>query len=113
MFDAEAMLRNFSGHHFIAIATLESLMTDIPERIQALSMALAAGDMMVSQREAHTIKGLGGSGGAPLLRELALQIENCCCNGLLDEARRRLPELEAESDSILTEWRAYLAGSVS
>lgn len=108
MFDAEAMLRNFSGHHCIAVATLESLMIDIPERMQALAVAFAGGDMAVLQREAHTIKGLAGSGGAPRLRELVLEIETCCRNGLLEDVGRKLPALRAEVDSILVEWRAFL-----
>lgn len=109
MFDADAMMRNFAGHRSIAIVMLESLMTDLPERLDALSSALAGGDPATAQREAHTIKGLGGNGGAGLLRDLALQIENQCRAGSLDEARRGMPALDKEVRAVLAEWRVFLA----
>jgi HPt (histidine-containing phosphotransfer) domain-containing protein len=110
VFVPDVMLKNLSGHRSIAIAMLESLLTDMPERVEALAAALAAGDLVVGQREAHTIKGLGGNGGAPLLQELALQSENCCREGRLDEARQQLGALRAEAERVVEEWRAFLNG---
>lgn len=104
------MLRNLSGHRSIAVAMLESLLTDIPERVDALAAALAAGDLGVGQREAHTIKGLAGNGAAPLLQALALESENFCRDGRLDEARQQLGPMRAEADCVLDEWRTFLAG---
>ncbi len=111
MFDANAMLRNFSGHRSIAVAMLESLLTDLPERVEALSSGFADGDLDTAEREAHTIKGLAGNGGAPLLRDLALEIESCCRDGFLEEARRKFPDLGAEADCVLAEWGAFLAST--
>ena len=111
MFDADAMMRNFSGHRSIAVAMLESLVTDVPERIAALSSALAEGDLASAEREAHTLKGLGGNGGAPLLRDLALRLESCCRDGQLEDARRTLPDLGSEADRVLAEWSSFLAGA--
>lgn len=111
MFDVDAMMRNFSGHRSIAVAMVESLLTDVPERIEALSAALADGDLPTAEREAHTVKGLGGNGGAPRLRDLALQIESCCRAGRQDDARLKLPDLAAEAQSVVVEWRSFLAGA--
>lgn len=108
MFVPDVMLKNLSGHRSIAVAMLESLLTDIPERVEALAAALAAGDLVVGQREAHTIKGLGGNGGAPLLRELAAQAEDSCREGRLDEARQQFSALRAEAERVIEEWRAFL-----
>jgi HPt (histidine-containing phosphotransfer) domain-containing protein len=109
VFDADAMMRNFSGHRSIAVAMLESLVTDVPERIAALSSSLNGGDLASAEREAHTLKGLGGNGGAPLLRDLAEEIESRCRDGRLEEARRKLPDLGSEADRVLAEWSAFLA----
>jgi HPt (histidine-containing phosphotransfer) domain-containing protein len=108
VFVPEAMLRNFSGYRSIAVAMLESLLTDVPERLDALSSALVAGDLGVGRREAHTIKGLGGNGGAPLLADLAREIEEYCRDGRLDEARQRLGALSGEIGHVVEEWRAFL-----
>jgi len=110
VFDANAMLKNFSGYRSIADAMLESLQSDLPERMLALAAALAAADLATAQREAHTVKGLGGNGGAPRLRDLALEIESCCGAGRLDDARQRLADLTAEAGCVLQEWRRFLAG---
>ena len=109
MFVPDVMLRNFSGHRSIAVAMLESLLTDMPERVEALAAALAVGDLGTGQREAHTIKGLGGNGGAPVLRDLAMQTEDCCRGGRIDEARQKLALLRAEAEHVVAEWRAYLS----
>ena len=111
MFDADSMMRNFAGHRSIAVAMIVSLVTDVPERIEALSSTLAAGDLAGAEREAHTLKGLGGNGGAPLLRDLALQVESSCRDGRLEEARRKLPDLAAEADCVIAEWRSFLVGA--
>jgi HPt (histidine-containing phosphotransfer) domain-containing protein len=108
VFVPDVMMRNLSGHRAIAIAMLESLLIDLPERVAGLSAALADGDLGVSQLEAHTIKGLGGNGGAPLLSELALRAEDHCREGRLAEARQQLDALRIEAGRVLDEWRAFL-----
>lgn len=109
MFVPDVMMRNLSGHRSIAVAMLESLLTDVPERIAALAAALAEGDLGVGQREAHTLKGLGGNGGAPLLAELALQTETHCRDGQLAEARGTLEAMRVEAGRVVDEWRRFLA----
>lgn len=109
MFDADAMFRNFLGHRSIAFVMLESLMIDMPERMEALKAALAGDDGPSAQREVHTIKGLAGNGGAPQVRELAVQIESCCGEGRLQEAQQKLAELGAAVNAVHAEWGAFLA----
>jgi two-component system, sensor histidine kinase and response regulator len=109
VFDAEAMLKNLSGQVVIALPMLESLLTDVPERQSALTAALAAGDGPSAQREAHTLKGLAGNGGAPRLQTLSWQIEVLCREGRLAAAGERLAELDAEAGRAIESWREYLA----
>jgi len=109
VFDANAMMKNFAGYRGIAEAMLKSLLVDLPERVQMLAAALAADDLATAQREAHTVKGLAGNGGAPILQSLAVEMENCCRRGRLEDARQKLATLGAEADQVLEEWRQFLA----
>lgn len=109
--DADWVLRNCGGFRAIALATVESLVTDVPERVAGLAAALAAGEDQTACREAHTLKGLAGNGGAAVLRELAQEAESACRTGRFDDARDKLPQLEIESARAVTAWQAFLAAS--
>lgn len=108
-FDADWVLHNCGGYRAIAVAMVESLVTDVPERVAGLATALDAGDDQTACREAHTLKGLAGNGGAAVLRELAQEAESACRTGRFDDARVKLPQLEIESVRAVTEWQAFLS----
>jgi HPt (histidine-containing phosphotransfer) domain-containing protein len=90
---------------------LGSLLDDIPHALTVLGQALRAGDQESAAREAHTIKGLAGSGGVPVLSTCAREIEMLCRSGDLLQAQARMPELERLTGLARAAWEKYLAAT--
>jgi HPt (histidine-containing phosphotransfer) domain-containing protein len=108
VFDAEEMLRYYSGKRNVAEVVLKRLLDEIPLRLNGLQAALAAGDSQSAAREAHTIKGLAAGGGAYPLRDSARELEQLCKQGLLQKASQELPELAAQMNTVLPAWKTFL-----
>ena len=90
---------------------LQSVLVDVPQRIDALAAAIAADDDKTAHREAHTIKGQAAGGGARPLRDLAQHLEGLCREGLLQEAAERLPDLRVRYEQAAAAWRHFIAES--
>jgi TMAO reductase system sensor TorS len=111
LFDAKDMLGRFGGDVEIALVLLGSLLDDIPHALTVLGQALRAGDQESAAREAHTIKGLAGSGGVPVLSTCAREIDMLCRSGDLLQAQARMPELERLTGLARAAWEKYLAAT--
>ncbi len=111
LFDAKDMLGRFGGDVEIALVLLDSLLEDIPRALAVLNQALQAGDLESAAREAHTIKGLAGSGGVQGLSTCAREVEMLCRSGNRAQAQARLPELERLTALARAEWEKYLAAT--
>jgi HPt (histidine-containing phosphotransfer) domain-containing protein len=109
VFDAELMLSYLDGEMDIALAMLESLVEDMPERLKCLNEALASGDYVVARREAHTIKGLANGGGATPLSAVAYTIEVACRDGTMETARNAHADIQMLIPLTMTEWKDFLA----
>jgi CheY-like chemotaxis protein/HPt (histidine-containing phosphotransfer) domain-containing protein len=106
--DGDALLSGLDGDTEIAITLLEGLLEDVPKRVEALQRALELGDAKAARREAHTLKGLAASGGAPILRDLAGALEETCDSGRLADAARGLPRLREAVSEVGPLWKKLL-----
>jgi signal transduction histidine kinase/HPt (histidine-containing phosphotransfer) domain-containing protein len=109
IFDAGKVLHGMGGDRELALIMLEGLQNDLPAACERLASALAAGEQNVAYREAHTIRSLAEGGRTPMLRDIAVRVEDLCAEGVLTEASRHLPELLAALERALPEWRAFAA----
>jgi CheY-like chemotaxis protein len=108
VFDLGDMMHRLAGNRNIATVMLRRLLSDMPLRLIGLQAALAGSETQTAVREAHTIKGLAAGAGAAYLWQAARRIERLCKDGLLDDATQQLPELSAQLDLVLPEWKAFL-----
>jgi signal transduction histidine kinase/DNA-binding response OmpR family regulator/HPt (histidine-containing phosphotransfer) domain-containing protein len=83
---------------------LEAFLDDVPKRLETLRMAIAASDLVLAVKEAHTLKGSSAELVAEPLRQLAFNAEQLGKAGRLDELRDFHPQLSAE----FVRLRAYL-----
>ncbi len=74
---------------------------DLPVKLAAIEQALAAADMAVLQRTAHSLKGASATVGALALREAAFAMENAGRDKDASRAARLLPELKRIADQTI------------
>ena len=74
---------------------------DVPPRITVLKAALAAGDVGVTMREAHQLKGALGNMGLIRFGDLAARIEACAREGQLKAAAALAEGLPVAYDEAL------------
>ena len=108
-FDAEDMLARIGGDHAIAIVMLEGLLADLPVLATRLEEAVAAGAAESAAETANVMAGLAGGGGAAMLRDGARHLGQLCAGGLVDEARRYLPDFRTQLEAAVAAWRNFLA----
>ena len=80
------------------LATFHADESDAPARLQA---ALAAGDLALAERIAHTVKGSAGSIGAEQVQSVAAEVERACSGGAVAEAQAQLEALTAALDEVM------------
>lgn len=98
--DAEAALERCMGDTDFLSATLDSFARTLPEQVDALEAALAAGDTGAAGATAHAMKGAAGLVTAFTLRDLAARCELLggeAGGENLDEMRRQVDALRAET----------------
>lgn len=74
---------------------------DVPQLLEDIQAAIAAGDAAQAKRAAHSIKGLASSFDAEQLQNHALHVETMAANGQLSEVESELPKLRACTDNLL------------
>jgi HPt (histidine-containing phosphotransfer) domain-containing protein len=75
---------------------IETFLDDVPKEIQKLRDSLAAGDMALVERQAHSIKGASANVGGEALRAVALEMEHAAKAGDVDRVHACLARLDAE-----------------
>ena len=73
--DTELALTHFEGDMSLYKLTLQAFVTHAQQVLQWLPQAMAQHDWRAIEREAHTLKGLGGTIGSSALRNHALKLE--------------------------------------
>lgn len=98
-FDYLAALRKADPEVIEIVAPL--FVEGIQDEIEALRLALNAGDSADANRQIHTLRGLAGNFNAQPIVDCARQMEDGLQLGRLDDARAKLPALEAAIDALL------------
>ncbi len=100
VFDRIALMENLMGDVEMTTPILEAFLEDIPQRIQSLREALAAGDAAGVEYQAHAIKGAAAVVGGEALREVASVMEVAGRGGDVATAASQLPAFEARFDRL-------------
>jgi two-component system sensor histidine kinase/response regulator len=85
--DVARALQNFEGDMQLFQTTLAAFMRHLGDMIAWMPKAIAAADWTAIRREAHTLKGLGGTVAAPALQTAARALEQAATRQDLAETR--------------------------
>ena len=80
---------------------IDIFMEDTPARLVALRASLSSGDMENATLQSHSIKGAAATVSAERMREVALDMEKACREGVdADHVMSMLPSLEREFEEL-------------
>lgn len=81
IFDRKTALEQMGGDEELMVELVEVFLEDLPERLQEIEAALAAGDAETLSRAAHTLKGSVGNFAAHAAYETAFELETLAKQG--------------------------------
>jgi HPt (histidine-containing phosphotransfer) domain-containing protein len=94
---------------------VDSLLTDVPTRLERLRDAIAANDLESARREAHTMKGSSANLGAMTFAQLCALINDACKHGRTESLQamfaQAADEFERHVRPALDEFKRKLAES--
>ena len=96
VFDRVGMMSNMMDNKILARSVVKSFLEDIPKQITELKDFMAAGDVMGSVRQAHSVKGASAAVGGEALRAVASAMEQAARDGNLTSVATLMPELETQ-----------------
>jgi signal transduction histidine kinase/DNA-binding response OmpR family regulator/HPt (histidine-containing phosphotransfer) domain-containing protein len=96
VFDKAALMQRLLDDDELARVVIAGFLEDIPLQIQTLKDYLEAGDVIGTERQAHTIKGASANIGGEALRAIANELEKLGKSGDLPAVRERMGELELQ-----------------
>ena len=88
---------------------LGDFLGDIPGKVSALENAIAEEDALAARSLAHTIKGAAGSVGGDGLQAAALNVEQLCASGNIEEASAHMETLGREFLRLQQEMERFLS----
>ena len=100
-------LTELVGADFIG-ELVETFFEEAPELLATMGQALEDDNATAFRRAAHSLKSNGESFGAEMMASLARELETLGRDGRLDEARPKLPQLQAAYEEAAEELRALL-----
>lgn len=93
VFNRAALMKRVMEDEELARGVIDRFLQDTPQRLAALSGALADGDTDLARRHAHTLKGSSAVMSAPALCEAAFRVEVAAESGDIAEAVSMLPDV--------------------
>jgi len=106
--DLDALRKELGDDEIVAeIATV--FLQDLPERLDALTRALAAGDLVTATREAHSIKGAARNFGMDRLSAACADLEAAAKRGDGAAAKTAFPAIEATAGEAAAALKTALA----
>jgi len=99
-FDAIDLVDRLLGDERLAKHVVESFLSDMPRQLSLLAESLNTEDAYNTRMNAHSIKGAAANAGATGVCRTAGQLEHLGLEGKLPEAKKLLPELAAEMESV-------------
>jgi len=98
VFDRAATLARLEGDEATLNEVVDVFLDDVTRQLSALDAYVAAGDIGLVQRQAHTLKGAAGSVGAPLILDLAKDLESIADTADQQTLRVLLARLHKEAE---------------
>jgi HPt (histidine-containing phosphotransfer) domain-containing protein len=89
---------------------VDDFLTNAPELLLALRLALSSGDATEARRAAHTLKGTSRTFGAGGLAALCQEVEAAAATGDLEAAFGRLDGIDVEWSRVESELAALRGG---
>ena len=96
IFDKAAIMTRLADDEEVVQVVIRVFLKDMPRQIEALMVALQAGDAAGAGSQAHVIKGAASNVGGDALRAVAFEMEEAGRAGDLETVAARLPEMEAQ-----------------
>jgi len=99
--DTKSGITRVGGNKKLYQKILIKFHSDYREMTQQIIDAIEQGDQKLSQRLAHTVKGVSGNIGAGELQEIAAQLESAIKDGKIDEAKALIPSFEIQLKEVI------------
>jgi HPt (histidine-containing phosphotransfer) domain-containing protein len=109
VFDTAGLLVRVMDDEDLARVGVEAFLDDIPRQMHALRESLDAGDVAVTERQAHTIKGASANVGAERLRAVASEMEQAAKARDLGAVQVRMADLERQFEAVKDAMEQHLA----
>lgn len=87
---------------------LNNYVTQMPQTMTAMRLALAANDAVTLSETAHTLKGASGNVGAARVAELSSRVEDCARQRNLGPIRLLLDEIDEAFTQTRSDFQPYL-----
>ncbi len=105
VFDREALLDRVMGDEEAARDIVEMFLADVPVQVALLEKALADGDAVVAERQAHSIKGSAANVGALRLRDVSFKAQEAAREGNLSGVVLLLPGIRQEYELLKSQMK--------
>ena len=99
--DVAFLLAQVGGSAETAALVLEEFISQTPLDIKNIEKHLGIGDLIVSGKIAHSLKGSSGVFGAHLLRQIAADLEMACRENEAEKANELFTQLKQEAQCCL------------
>lgn len=90
--DKKAALQRIGGDEELYGEIFELFLEDTPVQMEKLRVALDAGDRVVVERQAHSLKSASANIGAEQLREICFRLERASKSAAVEELRSLFEE---------------------
>ena len=109
VWDAQELLGRVENDPELLLEILGLFKVEFPKSVQALELAVAAGDLKKSGTLSHTLKGMLSSLAARRAAAASAKLEQLCAAGNVGAVASALNELRAEAAALLPHLDAYIA----
>ena len=96
-FSMTTLMEQCGGQKVVVDAVLDEFLTQVPTDTQEMEASMAGGDLLMTSKAAHRLKGTAGVLGAEKLHSLCASMELTSKAGNAEEAAKIYAELKAEA----------------
>ncbi len=101
VFDSDGFVKRLQGDENLAREIVVALCASTPELVEQLTKSVAAGELSLSARYAHTIKGAAANVNAEALRRIASDVELASRANDREQVAMLMPQLQSAFDDLM------------
>ncbi|HSW00450.1 MAG TPA: Hpt domain-containing protein [Sedimentisphaerales bacterium] len=101
VFDSDGFVKRLQGDENLAREVVVALCASTPELVEQLTKSVAAGELSLSARYAHTIKGAAANVNAEALRRIASDMEQAGRANDREQVAMLMPQLRSAFDDLM------------